>query len=172
MVGVVGGDAAVRPAERAFLALYDTSLDDIYSYLFSRLHDRSLAEDLTQDVFLAGARRAAAGQPVELPWLVAVARNKVVDHWRARSRQERRLRALEQESPAATTTPVDDLDEGRAVEVLAGLNPTYRLALVLRHVDGLGVPDVAAHLGRTVAAAEQILSRARASFRRAYEEQP
>ena len=50
--------------------------------------------------------------------------------------------------------------------MLQTLNPTYRLALVLRHVDELSVPQVAEHLGRTVAATEQILSRARAAFRR------
>jgi RNA polymerase sigma-70 factor, ECF subfamily len=41
---------------------------------------------------------------------------------------------------------------------------------VLRHVDELSVPQVAEHLGRTVAATEQILSRARAAFRREHGE--
>ena len=53
--------------------------------------------------------------------------------------------------------------------MLAWLNPTYRAALVLRHVDGLGVAAVADHLGRTVAATEQVLSRARAAFRDRYQ---
>jgi RNA polymerase sigma-70 factor (ECF subfamily) len=41
---------------------------------------------------------------------------------------------------------------------------------VLRHVDDLPVPQVAAHLGRTVHATEALLSRAWTAFRRAYEE--
>ena len=53
--------------------------------------------------------------------------------------------------------------------VLAGLNPTYRTALVLRHVDGLGVAAVAEALGRTVEATDQVLSRARAAFRASYQ---
>ena len=53
--------------------------------------------------------------------------------------------------------------------VLAGLSPTYRAALVLRHVDGLSVAAVADHLGRTVEATDQVLSRARAAFRDKYQ---
>ena len=57
------------------------------------------------------------------------------------------------------------IDPGLAAVVLAGLNPTYRAALVLRHVDGLSVAAVADHLDRSVEATEQVLSRARAAFR-------
>ncbi len=172
MVPVVGDG---RPLERAVgedvVSVYDRSVTDVYSYLYSRLRDRALAEDLTQDVFLDGARRSASGQTVEVPWLIAVARNKLVDHWRATSRRERKLRLLR--SPAEADPPaLDTLDETRSAEVLQTLNPTYRLALVLRHVDGLSVPQVAEHLGRTIAATEQILSRARSAFRREYGEHP
>ena len=42
--------------------------------------------------------------------------------------------------------------------------------MVLRHVDGLSVAAVAAHLERSVEATEQVLSRARAAFRAKYQE--
>jgi len=54
--------------------------------------------------------------------------------------------------------------------VLGDLGPTHRAALVLRHVDALPVPEVAATLGRTVHATEALLVRARAAFRRRYRE--
>jgi RNA polymerase sigma-70 factor (ECF subfamily) len=168
MVPVVGdGRTLGAVAGEDFVALYDRSLTDVYSYLYSRLRDRGLAEDMTQDVFLAGARRAADGKPVELPWLIAVARNKLVDHWRSISRRERRLRLIRSDAEAEAPA-LDSLDGTRAADTLEGLNPTYRLALVLRHVDGLPVPEVATHLGRSVAATEQILSRARTAFRKEY----
>jgi RNA polymerase sigma-70 factor (ECF subfamily) len=40
----------------------------------------------------------------------------------------------------------------------------------LRYVDGLGVPEVAAHLDRTLHATEALLVRARTAFRKAYQE--
>ena len=53
--------------------------------------------------------------------------------------------------------------------VLARLGPHHRVALTLRYLDGLSVPEVADHLGRGVHATEALLVRARVAFRRAYE---
>ena len=63
-----------------FVALYERTVTDVYSYLASRVGDRGVAEDLTQDVFVAGARRVASGDVVDLAWLIGVARHKLVDH--------------------------------------------------------------------------------------------
>ena len=149
--------------------LYDRTVADVYSYLASRVGDRGVAEDLTQDVFEAGARRVATGGVVDVAWLIGVARHKLVDHWRAQARARRTLvlaHSAEQNRRGEDSVAIDP---GVAAVVLAGLNPTYRAALVLRHVDGLGVAAVADHLGRTVDATEQVLSRARAAFRDRYQ---
>ena len=153
-----------------FISLYDRSVRDVYSYLVSRIGDRSTAEDLTQEVFLAGVARADAGGDVGVAWLITTARNKLVDHWRARAREDRKLGLIHgaPAPPDIDLLPISDL--GAAEAALATLNPTYRAALVLRHVDDLSVPEVAAHLGRTVEATEQVLTRARAAFRVAYQE--
>jgi RNA polymerase sigma-70 factor (ECF subfamily) len=52
--------------------------------------------------------------------------------------------------------------------VLDQLGAHHRAALTLRYLDGLAVPEVADHLGRTVHATEALLVRARAAFRAAY----
>jgi RNA polymerase sigma-70 factor (ECF subfamily) len=103
-------------------------------------------------------------------WLVGVARHKLVDHWRRQAREERQLRAVE-ETVAPWEDPWDaKLDAVRAHAVLESLGPHHRGALVLRYLDGLSVPEVAEALGRTVHATEALLVRARAAFRRVYEE--
>ncbi len=150
----------------SLLALYDQALPQVHGYLLSRCGDRAVAEDLTSEVFLAAV---AAGGDVGLPWLIGTARHKLVDHWRRRARDER----LAAEPAPDVDDPWDAaLDALRARQVLAGLGPHHRAALVLRHVDGLPVPEVAAVLGRTLHATEALLSRARRAFRRAYEESP
>lgn len=158
---VVGGE---------FLALYRRSIGEVYSYLASRVGDRSTAEDLTQEVYMAGARRFAAGEEVEVAWLIAVGRNKLVDYWRARAREDRKLERVQALPLPLDEDPTAGIGTGEAAAALATLNPTYRAALVLRHVDGLPVPEVAECLGRTIEATEQVLSRARAAFRSVYEE--
>ena len=102
-------------------------------------------------------------------WLIGVARHKLVDHWRRVEREDRRLQAV-----ASTSQESDDpwdvqLESAHAHQVLGQLTPNHRLALTLRYLDGLPVPDVAAHLDRTVHATEALLMRAKAAFRQAYE---
>lgn len=152
-----------------FVDVYERTVADVYSYLASRLGDRAAAEDLTQDVFAVGASRVAAGGAADLVWLIGVARHKLVDHWRARAREGRNLALAHS---AEQTRPVDEsaaMEPGLAGVTLACLSPTYRAALVLRHVDGLSVAAVADHLGRSVEATEQVLTRARAAFRDNYQ---
>lgn len=157
------------PATSAhFLELYERAFAEVYSYVASRLGDRGAAEDVTQEVFVAGARQVARGGDVDVAWLKTVARNKLIDHWRARAREDRKLALAYSAEPApdgATTWPTD---AERVTQILSDLNPTYRAALVLRHLDGLSVPDVAELLERSVEATEQVLTRARAAFRNAY----
>ena len=151
-----------------FVSLYERTVTDVYSYLASRVGDWAAAEDLTQDVFVAGARHVAAGNVVDLAWLIGVARHKLVDHWRAQARHDRNLALAQSSDPTRSREDSVAIDPGLAAVVLADLNPTYRAALVLRHVDGLSVSAVADHLERTVEATEQVLSRARAAFRDKY----
>lgn len=148
------------------LALYDAALPQVYGYLLRRCGDRAVAEDLTSEVFLAAV---TADVDVGLPWLIGAARHKLVDHWRRRAREERGLLDIGVADEAAD--PWDDrLDVLLVRQVLDRLGPHHRAALVLRHVDDLPVPQVAAALGRTVHATEALLSRARSAFRREYEE--
>ncbi len=151
-----------------FVELYEQTVTDVYSYLASRMADRGAVEDLTQDVFVAGANRAAAGAPVDLPWLIGVARHKLVDHWRAQARADRKLALAHSFTHDRVTEEPITIEPGPAGRALASLNATYRTALVLRHVDGLSVGAVAGHLGRSLEATEQVLSRARAAFRDKY----
>jgi RNA polymerase sigma-70 factor, ECF subfamily len=168
----VTGARGVRPDPGlVLLDLYDTALPQVYGYLLARCGRRSLAEDLTAETFLAAVaacRRAPAPEP-SAGWLVGIARHKLADHWRAAAREERGLRAVHDDrtGPAEGEDPWDGhLDVLVAHEVLAAQLPIHRAALSLRYLDGLPVREVAEHLGRSERAAEALLVRARAAFRR------
>jgi RNA polymerase sigma-70 factor (ECF subfamily) len=150
------------------LALYDQALPHVYGYLIARCGDRAVAEDLTSETFLAVVA-SPPGAPLSIGWLIGIARHKLVDHWRRQARQERVLHAVE-----GLYAELDDpweaqLDHWRAHETLAGLIPQHRAALTLRYLDGLGVPEAATVLGRSVTATEALLVRARREFRQLYE---
>ena len=153
------------------MALYDRALPQVYGYLLSRSGDRAVAEDLTAETFFAAVDAVRRDTPtaVSAPWLIGVARHKLVDHWRRRARDEQGLRAVSAE--AAVEDPWDvRLDALTARSTLARLGPHHRAALTLRYLDDLPVPEVAKILDRTVHATEALLVRARTAFRRAYTE--
>ena len=153
------------------LDLYDRALPDVHGYLLSRCRDSQVAEDLTADTFLAAVSAVRRGTVADLTvaWLITVARNKLVDHWRRQEREERKLRLVHDETAEATDDWDAHVDASVAHDVLQGLGVHHRSALTLRYLDGLPVPEVADALGRTVHATEALLVRARSAFRRAYE---
>jgi RNA polymerase sigma-70 factor (ECF subfamily) len=166
----VSTDAAPdRDATDELRDLFDAALPRVYGYLLPRCGRAALAEDLTAETFLAAAAsvRRDGTTPVSVPWLIGVARHKLVDHWRRDGREERSLRAV------GGVDDVDDpwdaeLDVLRAHETLEQLAPHHRAALTLRYLDDLPVPRVAELLDRSIHATEGLLVRARAAFRRAY----
>lgn len=156
----------------ALLELYDSALPHVYGYLLSRSGSRALAEDITAETFLAAvtAVRERTAPLLSTAWLVGIARHKLADHWRRAEREERTLRLAYSGSDHDDPWDVR-LDAVLARQVLEELGPHHRAALTLRYLDGLSVPEVAEHLGRTLHATEALLVRARAAFRQAYGEE-
>ncbi len=160
---------ADQPAQ--LLDLYDRALPQVFGYLRARVREEATAEDLTAETFLAAVQALQRHGAPELSvgWLVSVARNKLVDHWRRAAREERGLR-LAYDDEIVDDDVEQHFERVRAREVLAELGAHHRAALTLRYLDGLPVPEVAAHLDRTVHATEALLVRARTAFRKAYAE--
>jgi RNA polymerase sigma-70 factor (ECF subfamily) len=170
----MSGFAAASGDDRTgLLRLYDRALPEVYGYLITRCGRRELAEELTSETFLAAvdAVRRERPPPVDVPWLIGVARHKLADHWRRQAREQRGLRAVATDPSAEATVGdrVDELaDRLRAAETLARLQPQHRCVLTLRYVDDLPVAEVARVIDRSVHATEGLLVRARAAFRRVY----
>lgn len=155
------------------VAIYRASLPQVYGYLLPRCGSVALAEDLTAETFMAAVAAVRQQQLRELTvaWLIGVARHKLVDHWRRAAREERSLAAVRLDQ-ASTDDPWGDvLDLQAAHAALLRLSTTHRMALSLRYLDGLSVPEVAEHLGRSVHATETLLVRARAALRRIYQQE-
>ena len=156
------------------MAIYRAALPQVYGYLLPRCGSVAVAEDLTAETFLAAVAAVREGRvrDVTVGWLVGVARHKLVDHWRRVGREQRGLAAIEGEQAVDRGDPWDSvLDLDAAHAALWRLPVPQRVALMLRYLDGLSVPEVAEHLGRTVHGTETLLVRARAALRRVYDEE-
>src|SRR4051794_9101207 len=86
-----------------FVAAYRTTLPEVFAYLTrATAGDRALAEDLTSDTYLAAldAWRAGNADAVRVPWLIGVARHKLVDRFRRDDRERRKLALVHAVDPA------------------------------------------------------------------------
>jgi RNA polymerase sigma-70 factor (ECF subfamily) len=162
-----------QPDLHDLLTVLDAELGNIFAFILRRCGDRALAEDLASDVILRAVRETKRGWAVVTPaWLTTVARNRLVDHWRSKAREDRRL-GLAWSNP----DPDEWADDGTTLEpeivnqVMRELAPDYQAVLSLRYLDDQTVPEVADALGRSVHATESLLARARRAFRMSYLEQ-
>ena len=162
--------------EAAFRAWYEVAARRLYAYLFGRCGgDATLTEDLTQQTFLQAVRHRDSfdGRSEPMTWLLAIGRNRLIDHLRREEREERRrFRLVVREIPASQSPESMRSHDERAdiVDALRRLPASQRAALILHHVDDLSIREVAATLHRTEGAVEALLSRGRARFREIYEE--
>jgi len=152
-------DALVRAAQRgdrsAFGLLYARYARMVHGILLSRVPHPDV-DDLAQDVFLQALPRLGFLREVsKFPgWLAAIARNRATDfHRRAKPHD-----VLEDEfAPAQSEQPHLSLRntshstaEARAVlDAICSLPETYRETLVLRLVEGMTGPEIAARTGLT-----------------------
>lgn len=65
----------------------DLYADYLYKFAYYRVNDDQLAEDLVQDTFLSAlkARESYKGDAAEKTWLVAILKNKIIDHYKKAS---------------------------------------------------------------------------------------
>lgn len=157
--------------------VYDQHVWRIYAFFAYRLGTREDAEDLTQATFERAARafgRYDARKASPLTWLMAIAQNLLIDHFRRRAGE--RTRSLEPEdleSPPLRVTPIDDfslgLDPGLAA-ALSLLTDREREIVALRYGGDLSCPEIARLKDLTLANVQQILSRSLRRMRAALEE--
>lgn len=138
----------------------------LLSYVYRLLRDRAEAEDVVQEALLRLWRMAPdwrTGEARVTTWLYRVATNLVTD--RQRARQRRRGTALEDAPEPADTAPgavaqLIEADRMAALEAaLACLPDRQRQAVILRHLEGLSNPEIAAILEVGVEAVESLTAR-------------
>jgi RNA polymerase sigma-70 factor (ECF subfamily) len=124
------------------------------------------AEDLMQDAFVR-ATRALPGYQGGSPraWLFAIARTTFLDDYR------RQIRRSTDELVEASFSDPDVSEQQTIQAILASLPETQRSALILRDQLGLPYEEIAGALDKSLPATKVIIHRARAAFRRAYEEE-
>src|ERR687893_409447 len=156
---------AQRGDERAFTLILRAYEVPVYNYVLRLVNDRSLAEDLTQEVFL----RVFQGLPnfslrsKFTTWLFQVTKNRVLDELRATERRPRATVALDDIPPLEVLdTPLERLEAIDAVwRAVENLNVDLKMALLLRDVVGMPYNEIADSLEITLATVKWRIYKAR-----------
>jgi len=76
--------------EKSLSILINRHQQKIFSFIFSKVYDKDLAEDIFQDTFIKVIRTLRRGKYNEegkfLPWVMRIAHNLVIDHFRKNNR--------------------------------------------------------------------------------------
>lgn len=178
----------LRRADRDALGrFYELYFDRIYGYVRRMVGEDTLAEDLTQDVFLQLQRSFSSFDPSrELsPWVFTIASNKLRDHWRSRRHGDGlRETSLDEESTDGLPLvreptdprggPLTHLVDSELRELLSAaidaLPSGMREAFVLRWHEDLSFEDIGRIVQRNETAVRKRYSRALEELRAVLEQ--
>ena len=141
----VAGDMA-----RAMRVLMKRHGRSVYRYCREALHDPTLADDVQQQVFIEAHRDLTtfAGRSTVRTWLFAIARHRVLDAAKSRTRARAHI---EEEATADTTDPTPPPDERiddaklalALVDCVAKLPDAILTAVLLRYQQGFTFEEMA-----------------------------
>ncbi len=138
----------------------------VYSCAWHFLRDRSLAEEVAQEVFLALHRhQAKLESPAHIRnWLRRVALDRSIDQARRRSSHPT-LRLEEVEERAAAPERGDPMLSGMLRRLVASLPERARMVVILRYQEDLDPVEIAAVLEMPVRTVKSHLQRSLALLR-------
>ena len=168
-----------RGDERAAHELIEAYGDSLFRFVLRRMGGNAEdAEEIVQDAFIAAVRMGGSydGSCSVFTWLCSLARLKIGDRFKERSRLKRAtdhpLLSLDDDSRNALrhvhdhSTSLEDLvdrlDRVRLVQALLdSMTPDQREVILLRYVEQFSVREIAAIVHRSEKAVERLLERAK-----------
>jgi RNA polymerase sigma-70 factor, ECF subfamily len=137
---------AARAGDRgAFAALYRRHARTVHGLLLAQVAPADV-DDLVQEVFLRAMRKLDSLRDGDAfgGWVASIARHCATDHHRAR-----RPRAAPEQEVAQPPAAPADVQASAVLAVICELPLAYRETLVLRLVEGMTGPEIAARTGLT-----------------------
>ena len=157
----------------AFGLVYDRYVDQVFRFVYRRVLDRQVAEDLTSETFLRALRNLASFRRPGGDfgaWVTTIAQNLVINWLQSHQRRERPVaelrdaapidRAPNPEAAAVLTLPREALLAG-----IEQLNPVQQQCITRRYLRELSIEETAQALGKTPAAIKALQYKALRALR-------
>ena len=164
------GAQAGRPDQ--VVALYEHYYAGIFRYLYYRVGNTEIAEDLTSEVFVRMLRSLGSyrvqGSPAPFQaWLFQIAHNLATDHYRRTSNypQTALTEELSADDPAPETRVERRLNQEHLQRALSQLREDQRDVLILRFIVGLPIAETARTLHKSEDAVKGLQRRGLSALR-------
>lgn len=158
-------------------SLYDLYAPKIHSYIYHRVSDITIAEDLTGQVFLRMIESVQGGKGWRTSfsgWLYRIAHNLVIDQYRKRSQATFSDIEDSPHIPAPDNDPyqvaADNLDSEALIRAINTLTEEQAQVITLRFLESYSIAEVAQILDKTEGAIKALQYRGVASMRRFLED--
>lgn len=156
--------------------LYDRYAGKIYGYLYKRVGNAQIAEDLTGDVFVKVLEAIEKQQSWTISfraWLYRIAHNVVVDYYRSRKSDIQETIDEQAASPVEnpSTVVAEAWSHQELRTAMRKLTENQQQVLILRFSEGMKSREVAEVLGKSVGSVEALQHRALASIKRILDKQ-
>ncbi len=166
-------ERALQADPQALTAIYDQYVERIHSYIYHRVGQPELAEDLTAQVFikmLEAIRSGRGWRTTFVGWLYRIAHNLVIDHYRRRSRatfididDAGPIRATDGDPVGATESMLDREHLRAALDLLT---EEQAQVITLRFLEDRSIAEVADTMEKTEGAIKALQYRAVLALRR------
>jgi len=144
--------SAARDGDRAaFGRLYDRYARMVHGILLARVPPREV-DDLVQEVFLSALRQLHALRDVTRfgAWLGTIARNRANDYFRRAIPDEKVTEPVDEDrAESRSSDHAAEQEAAMILEIVRTLSEPYREPLILRLVEGMTGPEIAARTGLT-----------------------
>ncbi len=157
---------AIRGSSSAFGVLYDHYQPMIYRFVLVKVAGRAEAEDITHQTFLSAWQNVRTykhrGHPFS-SWLYQIARNQVIDHYRAK-KGDVSIDAVDPEYFVAQASITMDLagklEMEKVRQAVQKLKPDYQDVIIMRFIEDISLKETALAMGKSEGAVKLIQHRA------------
>jgi len=160
--------------ESAFAEIVRLYKDRIVNFLYQVTGDYQRAVDLSQETFLRIYFKADKYRPIApfSSWVYAIASNLAKTDLKKRYRMNQ-VSLDDVQYSAEVSTPSDETTDSGLVrnlrEALDGLNPRYRIPVVLKDMEGYSQEEIARIINRPVGTVKARISRGRTMLKKQLE---
>ncbi|SFK01450.1 RNA polymerase sigma-70 factor, ECF subfamily [Halobacillus dabanensis] len=138
-----------------FDELYENYHQDLFQFLIYMVKDRSLAEDLVQDVYVRVMKSYDSfnGESTEKTWLFSIARHVAIDHFRKQKRKRNRImeffdwtekgEELQDKKKLPEEIAVQNDQMQHVYRALDECTVDQRSVLIFRYIQGLSIRETA-----------------------------